>query len=64
MAKKSAGEGEGEGEAEDWTPDQPIPDEEGEAEAQRRFMLDRRVKQLNEEADKKVKKPKKKGLWS
>jgi hypothetical protein len=47
----------------DWTPDQPIPDPEGEEEAQRRHMLQRRLDHLNKEAEKKTKAPKKKGLW-
>jgi hypothetical protein len=44
----------------EWTPDQPIPDEEGETEAQRRVMLGRRVAFLNEQADGKKKKDDKK----
>ena len=44
----------------EWTPDQPIPDEEGETTAQRKVQLERRIKFLQEEADKKSKaKPKK-----
>jgi len=49
-----------------WSPDQPIPDEEGEAEAQRRHMMNRRLQFLNDEADKgSKKKPAKAGksLW-
>lgn len=48
---------------EPWTPDQPIPEEEGETEAQRRHMLQRRLNYLNaqaEEAEKKGGKKKKK----
>ena len=41
---------------EEWTPDKPIPDEEGETTAQRKVMLDRRIKYLNEEAEKAGKK--------
>jgi len=49
---------------EPWTPDKPIPEEEGETEAQRRHMLSRRMKYLDDpeayesEQKKKVKKPK------
>ena len=42
-----------------WTPDQPIPDEEGETAAQRKVMLDRRIKFLSEESEKKSKPAKK-----
>jgi hypothetical protein len=55
MAKKE------EEEVKPWTPDQPIPDEDGEAEAQRRHMLGRRVKFLDDEAEKSTKKGKKNG---
>lgn len=51
----------------EWTPDQPIPDEDGEGEAQRRHMLNRRLAYLNDEAEKKSKSGKKKtediGKW-
>lgn len=47
-------------EEQDWSPDQPIPDEDGELEAQRRHQLNRRLKYLDEEAEKKSKKPSKK----
>ena len=54
MAKaKEEPEGNEEG---DWSPDQPIPDEDGEMEAQRRHMLNRRLRFLDEEAEKKSKK--------
>jgi hypothetical protein len=39
----------------DWTPDKPIPDEEGEKAARARVILDRRVEHLKEEAKKKKK---------
>jgi hypothetical protein len=51
---------------EQWTPDKPIPDEDGEAEAQRRHMMNRRLKFLDDEADKSNKKKKpgeKPKLW-
>jgi hypothetical protein len=47
---------------ETWTPDQPIPDEDGELEAKRRVILERRTNYLREEAEKKKKK-KKTGLF-
>lgn len=40
----------------EWTPDQPIPDEDGETEAQRRHQLSRRMKYLDEQAEKSSKK--------
>ena len=40
----------------EWTPDQPIPDEDGENEAQRRTMLARRMKYLDDPTS--YKKPK------
>jgi len=43
-------------EPKEWTPDQPIPDEDGETEAQRRHMLNRRIAYLDEQADSKKKK--------
>jgi hypothetical protein len=46
---------------EDWTPDQPIPDEEGEAAAKRKAILDQRSDYLREQSKKKKKK--KTGLW-
>lgn len=47
-----------------WTPDQAIPDEEGEDTVQKRFMIERRLKHLHSEADKKEKKaPEKKRGW-
>lgn len=61
MAKKEEEE-----QPEAWTPDKPIPDEDGEAEAQRRHMMNRRLKFLDDEADKgnKKKKPgEKPKLW-
>jgi hypothetical protein len=59
MAKK-----EEEDDPKEWPPDQPIPDNDGEDTAQKRFMLERRVKHLHDEADKKGKKPAvKKGGW-
>jgi hypothetical protein len=58
IAKKK----EGENEEVEWTADQPIPDEDGEDAAQKKFMIERRVKHLHEEADKQTKK-KKKGGW-
>ena len=42
----------------EWTPDQPIPDEDGETEAQRRHMLSRRLKYLDDPDS--YKKPKEK----
>jgi hypothetical protein len=42
-------------EPEEWTPDKPIPDEDGETEAQRRHMLQRRLNYLNEQAEAKSK---------
>ena len=42
----------------EWTPDQPIPDEDGETEAQRRHMLSRRLKYLDDPDS--FKKPKEK----
>jgi len=63
MAKKE----EEEEKPDPWTPDKPIPDEEGEAEAQRRHMMNRRLQFLNEEAEKGSKKKKgekpSKSLW-
>lgn len=56
MAKKNEEEDPAE-----WTPDQPIPDEEGETEAQRRVMLGRRVAFLQEQAEGKKKDKKKAG---
>ena len=47
---------------ETWTPDQPIPDEDGELEAKRRVVLERRTNFLRDEAEKKKKK-KKTGLF-
>jgi hypothetical protein len=50
--------------ADEWTPDKPIPDEEGEAEAQRRHMMARRLKYLEESADgKRKKKDEKPTIW-
>lgn len=46
-----------------WSPDQPIPDEEGETVAQRAVMLERRKKYLLDEAEKKKDKPKKGIGW-
>jgi hypothetical protein len=59
MAKKADEE-----EPKEWTPDQPIPDDEGETVVQQKFMIERRLKHLHEEADKKAKNPpKKKSGW-
>jgi len=43
----------------EWSPDQPIPDEDGETEAQRRHMLSRRLKYLEDPDSYKPKKGKK-----
>lgn len=43
----------------EWSPDQPIPDEDGETEAQRRHMLSRRLKYLEDPDSYKPKKSKK-----
>ena len=42
-------------ELKEWTPDQPLPDEEDENEVQRRHAAQRRLKYLDEQADKKTK---------
>lgn len=54
-----AKEKEEEDEPVEWTPDQPIPDDEGEEMAQRQHMLKRRVAFLDEQAEKTSKKRKK-----
>lgn len=60
--KKKDEEDEEEDPFEGWTPDQPIPDEEGEAAAKRKAVLDRRADWLKEDMSKKKKK-KTSGLW-
>lgn len=65
MATKPKGEADDGGDDdpyEKWTPDQPIPDEDGELEAKRRVVLERRTNWLREEAEKKKTK-KSKGLF-
>lgn len=63
MAKKP----DDEPEPEVWTPDKPLPDEDDEAQVQRRLAADRRMAYLREQAEKGSKKPKGKGekapLW-
>jgi hypothetical protein len=59
---KPAGENEEDDPFKDWTPDQEIPDEEGEAAARRKSVLDLRAAHLMEEQRKKKKK-KSSGLW-
>lgn len=39
-------------EVKDWTPDQPMPDPEDETEVQRRHQAQRRLKYLDEQAEK------------
>ena len=58
--KKKEDEGEDDDPFKDWTPDQPIPDEEGESAAQRAAILERRKQHLLEEAKKKKSKNRRK----
>jgi hypothetical protein len=45
---------------EPWTPDKPLPDEEDETQTQRRFMAERRLKFLHDQAEEPEGKKKKK----